>query len=94
MLNPHRFVRYFYPWLLGLLVAQSVSPVLAVTPQIMMGAQHSLAMKSDGTLVTWGSDSTGQLGVGRDLYFTIPQRVPASFIARFTLVKQSLPYIN
>ncbi len=31
-------------------------------PSIAAGSEHSLALKSDGTVLSWGSDSAGQLG--------------------------------
>jgi len=32
--------------------------------QVKAGAQHTAAVKTDGTLWTWGSNSSGQLGIG------------------------------
>ncbi len=32
---------------------------------VAAGATHSLALKSDGTLLAWGSNETGQIGSGR-----------------------------
>ena len=36
----------------------------AVTPKIAAGNGHTVAVKSDGTLWAWGSNSSGQLGDG------------------------------
>jgi alpha-tubulin suppressor-like RCC1 family protein len=37
----------------------SVNPVKA---SVVSNGFHSLALKSDGTLLSWGADGTGQLG--------------------------------
>ena len=47
---------------LGLVVA-AVS-AQAVTPQVAVGAWHTLALKSDGTVWSWGDNSHGELGFG------------------------------
>ncbi len=49
--------------------------VTAVTPMISVGYQHSLALRSDGTVLSWGSDQSGQLGSGVLPYETRPGRV-------------------
>lgn len=36
--------------------------MLAATPMIAAGAEHRLALKSDGTVVSWGINYSGQLG--------------------------------
>ncbi|SNB45264.1 Alpha-tubulin suppressor [Geobacter sp. DSM 9736] len=36
----------------------------AATPQIAAGARFTIALKSDGTLLSWGENSSGQLGEG------------------------------
>ena len=48
----------------------------AVTPMVSLGQDHGLALRSDGTVVSWGSDIHGQLGIGRSLISTIPLKVP------------------
>ena len=42
-------------------------PAGAATPAISSGNQHSVALHADGTVRTWGDDSSGQLGLGRTL---------------------------
>lgn len=39
-------------------------PGLAGVVAVAAGAAHSLALKSDGTVVAWGNDDFGQLGIG------------------------------
>ena len=39
------------------------------------GTNHSLALKSDGTLYAWGKNDRGQLGIGSRSNETTPQRV-------------------
>jgi alpha-tubulin suppressor-like RCC1 family protein len=48
----------------------------AVTPMVSMGDTHGLALRADGTVLAWGSDTYGQLGVGRPLISTVPVKVP------------------
>jgi alpha-tubulin suppressor-like RCC1 family protein len=48
----------------------------AVTPMISMGDDHTLALRSDGTVFAWGSDEYGKLGVGRALFSSVPIPVP------------------
>gem|GEM_PF-5002908 len=47
----------------------------AATPTVSLGAQHALALRSDGTVVAWGSDESGQLGAGRLPFETRPGMV-------------------
>ena len=44
----------------------------AATPSVGAGGWHSLALHADGTLRSWGDDSTGALGLGRSLFATAP----------------------
>ena len=39
---------------------------LAVMPMVSAGGNHTLALKSDGTVVAWGRDDYGQLGIPMD----------------------------
>ncbi|MDB5106241.1 MAG: repeat-containing protein [Fibrobacteres bacterium] len=48
---------------------------------VAAGYNHSLAVKTDGTLWTWGSNSNSQLGLGNTNPVSVPTRVP-----RFTNV--------
>jgi alpha-tubulin suppressor-like RCC1 family protein len=47
----------------------------AVTPMVAAGESHSVMLKSDGSVITVGSDSDGQLGAGRLVYSSKPLRV-------------------
>jgi alpha-tubulin suppressor-like RCC1 family protein len=48
------------------LVCLTATPTLAsaVTPMVVAGIAHTVALKSDGTVVAWGNNSYGQLGDG------------------------------
>ena len=48
----------------------------AATPMVSLGLDHALALRSDGTVVAWGSDQFGKLGTGRSLETTVPVLVP------------------
>src|SRR5262249_53700825 len=41
-----------------------VSPVPAVAATVSAGADHSLAVKADGSVLVWGNNASGQLGDG------------------------------
>jgi len=56
-----------YRWFSGaaivLLLAFAPAPlVAAVTPMVASGGEHTVALKSDGTVLAFGGDSYGQLG--------------------------------
>jgi alpha-tubulin suppressor-like RCC1 family protein len=51
------------------------SLVQAATPMVSLGDSHALALRSDGTVLAWGSDSYGQLGLGRPLVSASPVKV-------------------
>jgi alpha-tubulin suppressor-like RCC1 family protein len=48
---------------------------LAVTPMIAASTYHSLALKSDGTVMAWGYNSSGELGDGTTMQRTSPVAV-------------------
>jgi alpha-tubulin suppressor-like RCC1 family protein len=52
-------VRFFI--FLGLFLPTLAS---AVTPMVSAGFRHTVALKPDGTVVTWGANQSGQLGDG------------------------------
>lgn len=49
---------------------------LAATPMVAAGWSHSMALTSEGKVMAWGSDNSGQLGIGRQTFLATPQRVP------------------
>lgn len=61
--------------LLGLLGALALS-AQAATPMVAAGWSHSLALTAEGQVMAWGSDNSGQLGIGRQTFVATPQRVP------------------
>jgi alpha-tubulin suppressor-like RCC1 family protein len=48
----------------------------AVIPQITAGDEHTLALRTDGTVWAWGSNDIGQLGNGSFQNSSIPVQVP------------------
>lgn len=44
---------------------------------VAAGVSHSLALKSDGTIWTWGENSSGQLGDGTETLRATPVQVRA-----------------
>lgn len=46
------------------------------SPGIAVGALHSLALKSDGTVWTWGDNANGKLGIGTTTDSLVPVMVP------------------
>jgi alpha-tubulin suppressor-like RCC1 family protein len=59
------------------------SSALSVEPKIISGYNHTLILKSDGTVLAWGQNNYGQLGIGN----TIDQLSPV-IIPELTNVKQ------
>lgn len=47
-----------------------------VQRSIAAGGSHSVAIASDGTLLSWGDNTYGQLGNGSNSPYFSPQRVP------------------
>jgi alpha-tubulin suppressor-like RCC1 family protein len=58
--------------LFGLLFSTHVS---AVTPLVAAGIGHAVALKSNGTMVAWGSNNYGQLGEGTASWINNPMPV-------------------
>lgn len=56
----------------------SPAQVLQITgvTAIAAGGDHSMALKSDGTVWTWGSNYYGQLGYGTSNWSKVPEQVP------------------
>jgi len=50
----------------------------SASPSISAGTAHSVALKSDGTVRTWGDDSAGQLGAGRPVSSAVPIPIPSA----------------
>ncbi len=61
---------------LFILCAAYSGPVAAVTLAVSAGANHSMALKADGSVRSWGDDTSGQLGSGRSLASSFPTAVP------------------
>jgi alpha-tubulin suppressor-like RCC1 family protein len=49
--------------LMGVVLAHNASAQV-IKPMVSVGYQHSVALRNDGTVLTWGSDQSGQLGAG------------------------------
>jgi hypothetical protein len=68
------YAKWFEPWsgvlLAMVLLLGDCDLACAATPMISMGSQHAIALRSDGTVLAWGSDQDGQLGSGRLNYQT------------------------
>ena len=58
-----------------LIVSSSLGSSFSVTPRIAGGGEHSIALKSDGTVWTWGKNGRGQLGNGKSKDSTVPVQV-------------------
>ena len=58
-----------------LLCLMDTRTAAAVTSQIAAGASHNVALKSDGTVWTWGANGSGQLGNGSTMDSPIPVQV-------------------
>ncbi len=62
----------------------------AATPSVAAGGFHSLALHRDGTVRSWGDDSTGALGIGRVLFS--PNPLPVSGLSGVTAVSAGVDY--
>ena len=51
-------------------------PGLSNIVAIAIGYAHSVALKSDGTVWTWGYDTLGELGDGTNVYRDYPESIP------------------
>ena len=52
-------------WLMLFLAIALPREAAAVTPMVVGGGEHTVALRNDGTVVAFGGDSFGQLGRGR-----------------------------
>ena len=55
--------------------------VLAVQPKISAGGKHAVYLKADGSLFTWGSNSSGELGGGPPSISNTPKQIGMGFIS-------------
>jgi alpha-tubulin suppressor-like RCC1 family protein len=53
----------------------SATAAITVTPVVEAGSAHSIALKFDGTVWTWGSNAYGQLGNGNNTDSSTPVQV-------------------
>ena len=53
----------------------TASAAFTATPMVAAGNAHSVALKSDGTVWSWGDNSVNQLGDGTDISRTTPVQV-------------------
>src|SRR5690349_12243429 len=58
-------------------VAAFCAAARAATPAVVAGPDYTLALSKDGKVFAWGRDARGQLGSGRTLVATSPQKVAA-----------------
>src|SRR6266436_3024673 len=69
-----KFPRYLYLFvLLSTCLSAGVSHADTIQRRVAAGVNHSLTLKEDGTLWSWGSNNYGQLGIGS----TVDQWFPA-----------------
>ena len=64
----------FFRWMVALACAWA-GAALAATPTVAAGQDHSVALKSDGSLWSWGSNARGQLGLGTTVDSAAPLRI-------------------
>ena len=66
---------YLQLMLLAILMLAATSHTLAATASIAAGYHHTVALKEDGSVWTWGSNIAGQLGDGTTLGRTSPVQI-------------------
>ena len=74
MLKPNQNHRLLRAVLLASLMG-SLPAWADVKPMVATGAQHSVALRNDGAVFTWGSDQSGQLGAGVLPFEATPGRI-------------------
>nr|WP_295785171.1 hypothetical protein [Rhodoferax sp.] len=67
-------VRFLGLMTMGVALAGNASAQI-IQPMVSVGYQHSVALRNDGAVLTWGSDQSGQLGAGVLPFETTPGRV-------------------
>ena len=70
-----RYNKLLLPLLLALLITGLAQAAWAVTPQVRTGVEHTVMLRSDGTIWTTGSNAAGQLGNGTNISRTAPVQV-------------------
>ena len=53
------------------------SSAFEIGPKVVVGVNHALALKADGTVWAWGDNSYGELGIGSLAPFYFPTQVTA-----------------
>jgi hypothetical protein len=78
--------------LIIIVIILSIAPIVAsvVTPQTSAGLEHTVAIKSDGTLWAWGCNNNGQLGLG---HTTTPITSP-TFVTALDTTDTTAPTIT
>src|SRR5947209_4022035 len=61
---------------LGLFISLATTHAAAAVVQIWGGAREAIALMSDGTVLTWGYNSNGQIGNGSTVSQALAARVP------------------
>jgi len=70
-----QYSKTLLPALLVLVISGLAHSAWAVTPQVRSGVDHTVQLRSDGTIWTTGSNWTGQLGDGTTIGRTAPVQV-------------------
>ena len=71
---------------LAIMMTGFSTPACAVMPQLAAGSNHTVALRNDGTVWTWGDNSFGQLGNGDTSSSSTPVQVTALSGMTFTAV--------